>query len=210
MSKLRVVFFLFINRSVIDTFYNFTKHCTLKCLINTSQNLLNIVSLDLEGSRLSAATGTLELATLGLDSWSLMLVGTEAEVSDGLSRLSGTSEDDSVLTLWSTTSKLVQSDSLTTGLENTGLSRLGESQSSDGSLWNLSDTVVVSDSANNNNGLVGSTLVLDSSSDTGDRDRRTVDFGQEQGSENHFVEASVGTTSEESVELDQELQVDVV
>lgn len=168
------------------------------------------MSLDLEGSRLSAATSTLELATLGLDSWSLMLVRTEAEVSDGLSRLSGASENDGVLTLWSTTSKLVQGDGLTTGLEDTGLSRLGESQSGNGSLWNLGDTVVVSDSANNNNGLVGGTLVLDGSSDTGDRDWRTVDFGQEEGSENHLVEASIGTTSEESVELDKELQVDVV
>ena len=65
---------------------------------------------------------------------------TETEVSGGFSGVSGASDDQSVLTLWSSDSQLVQSDSFTTSLQDSCLGTGSESQSSDGSLWEVKDS----------------------------------------------------------------------
>lgn len=133
-----------------------------------------------------------------------------AEVSDSLSRVSGTSQDQSVLTLGSSSSKLVQSDGLTTSLQDLSLGTGGESKSSDSSLGELEDSVVISDSSDNNNSLVSSTLLVKSSRDSRNRHRRSVNLREEKLLENDLVERRVGSSSQKSVQLDQELQVDVV
>lgn len=150
--------------------------------------------LDLETSRSSSTSGSLELSTLRLDSWSLVLVRTETEVSDGLSGVSWTSEEDGVLALWSSDSQLVQGDSLTTSLDDSSLGRGGESQSGNGGLWNLQQSDVIGDGTNNDNGLVSSTLLLQGVVDSGKRHWWSVDLRQEQRSQDNLVEWSVGTT----------------
>lgn len=105
---------------------------------------------------------------------------TETEVSDGLSGLSWTSQDQSVLTLWSFDGQLVQSDGFTTSLDDLGSGTSGESQSSDGGLWEFEDSGVVGDGTNNNNDLVSGTLLLQGSRNSGDGHRWSVDLGQEQ------------------------------
>lgn len=150
--------------------------------------------LNLETSRSSSTSGSLELSTVRKDSWGLVLVRTEAEVSDSLSGVSWASDDDGVLTLRSSDSQLVQGDSLTTSLDDSSLGRGGESQSSDGGLRDVQQSDVVGDGTNNDDGLVSSTLLLQGRVDSGKRHRRSVDLGQEQRSQDDLVERSVGTT----------------
>lgn len=119
---------------------------------------------------------------------------TETEVSDGLSSVSWTSDDQSVLTLWSSDSQLVQGDSLTTSLDDSSLGRGSESQSSDSGLGELQQSDVVGDGTNNNDSLISSTLLLQGVVNSGERHWWSVDLGQEQRSQDNLVEWSIGTT----------------
>jgi hypothetical protein len=150
--------------------------------------------LDLETSRVSLTSGSLKLSTLRQDSWGFVLVWTETEVSDSLSGVSWTSDEQSVLTQWGAGSQLVQSDSLTTSLDNLSTGTSGESQSGDCGLWELEDTVVIGDGTNNNNGLLSSTLLGQGTGDSRNRDWWSVDLRKEQGFENNLVEWSISTT----------------
>lgn len=151
-------------------------------------------NLDLETSRSSSTSGSLELSTVRQDSWGLVLVRTETEVSDSLSGVSWTSDEDGVLALWSSDSQLVQGDSLTTSLDDSSLGRGSESQSGNGGLWNIQQSDVVGDGTNNNDSLVSGTLLLQGVVDSGKRHWRSVDLRQEQRSQHNLVEWSVGTT----------------
>lgn len=153
-----------------------------------------LCKLHLETSRSPSTSSLLELAALRHDSWSLVLVRTSTEVSDGLSGVSWASNDQGVLTLWSSDGQLVQGDALTTSLQDGGSGAGGESQSGNGGLWELEDSVVVSDGTDNDNGLVGSALLVQSLADSGNGDRRSVDLGQEQRSQDNLVEWSISTT----------------
>lgn len=153
-----------------------------------------LINLDLETSRSPSTSSSLELSTLRQDSWGLVLVRTEAEVSNSLSVRSWTSQDQSVLTLWSSQSQLVQSDSLTTSLQDGSSGTSSESQSGDGSLRELQQSAVVGDGTNNNDGLVLVTLLLQGSGDSGDRNRWSVDLRQEQRSQDDLVELRLSTT----------------
>lgn len=79
----------------------------------------------------------------------------ESEMLDGLTRVLWSTQQDSVGTSWGSESKLVQGQNLTTSLLNSGSGGRGESQSGNGHLWDLEQTVVIGDSADNNNGLSG-------------------------------------------------------
>lgn len=119
---------------------------------------------------------------------------TETEVSDSLSGVSWTSDEDGVLTLWSSQGQLVQGDSLTTSLDDSGLSTGSESQSGNSGLWGLQQSNVVSDGTDNNDGLLSSTLLLQHIVDSRDGNWRSVDLGQEQRSQDDLVESRVSTT----------------
>jgi hypothetical protein len=131
-------------------------------------------------------------------------------VTNRLTSLAGPTEDQSVLTSGRTTSKLVKSDALTTSLGETSTSSLSESEGSDSSLGDLKKTVVVSDSADNDDGLVLSALLSKSAGDTSNRNRRAVDLRKEERTKNDLVELRVGSSSKETVELDKKLQVNIV
>lgn len=75
----------------------------------------------------------------------LVLVGTEAEVLDGLTGVLWSTEEDDVAASWGTESELVEGEALTTGLLNAGTGGGGEAQSAHGHLRHLIETVVVSD-----------------------------------------------------------------
>lgn len=120
----------------------------------------NFVSLDLETLRSSSTSGRFELSTLRHDSWGLVLVWTHTEVSDGFSGVSWTSQDQSVLTLWSSDSQLVQSDTFTTSLDDSGSGTSGESQSSNSGLWQVKQSGVVGNGTNDNDSLGSSTFLL--------------------------------------------------
>jgi hypothetical protein len=154
-------------------------------------------SLDLETPGPSAATGTLELAALGLDVGLLVGVGTEAEVLDGLTGVLGSTEEDGVGTSGETGGNLVDGENLTASLLDASAGRGGEAHGSDGELGELEEAVVVSDGADNDDGLalvvlrVG--LVGGGSDDLGEGDGRAVDLGHHKTAEDNLVEGSVGT-----------------
>jgi hypothetical protein len=104
--------------------------------------------LDLETTRPSATTSTLELAALALDVGLLVCVGTETEMLDGLTGVLGSTEEESVGSSGGAGSDLIDGEGLTTSLLNACASRGSEAESCNGELGELKQTVVVSDGAN--------------------------------------------------------------
>lgn len=151
-------------------------------------------NLHLETLRSSSTSSSFELSTGRQDSWGLTLVRTHTEVSDSFSGVSWTSQDQGVLTLWSLDSQLIQSDGFTTSLDDLSSGTGSESQSGDSGLWEVEDSGVISDGTNNDNSLVSSTLLLQSSGNSGDGNWRSVDLGQEQRLQDNLVEWSISTT----------------
>lgn len=126
-----------------------------------------------------------------------MLVGTKAEVLNGLTGVLGPTEEQGVGTGRGAESKLVKSEALATGLLNTGTSSGGEAKSGDAQLGNLKHAVVVSDGTDNDDGLslVGFGLVGGDCGvcKAGERDRWAVDLGHKEAAKDNLVEAALGT-----------------
>lgn len=87
-------------------------------------------------------------------------MGAHAKVSHSLSRVSGSSHDDGVLSLGGSSSQLVKGDGLSASLDDSGSSSLGESQSSNSHLGHLQESGIVSNGSHHHKGLVGSTRRL--------------------------------------------------
>lgn len=120
-----------------------------------------------------------------------MLVGTHAEVLDGLTCVLGTTEDQGVGTGGGTEGKLVESDGLTAGSEDASAGGGGEAESSHGQLGDRQETVVIGHGADNHD---GSLLLLGSVGDqAAERNRGAVDLGHKEASENNLVEAGIGS-----------------
>ena len=170
------------------------KYKNLKRVKYKKKICIKPLPLHLETLRSSSTSSSLELSTLGEDSWGLVLVRTHTEVSNGLSRVPWTSQDQGVLTLWSPDSQLVKGNALTTSLDDSGSCTSSESQSSNSGLWKLEDSGVIGDGTNDDDGLVGSTLTSESPGDPGNRHWWSVDLGQVQGSQNNLVEWCISTT----------------
>ncbi len=79
-----------------------------------------------------------------------------------------------------------------------------------GQLGDLVESQVVGDGADNDGGLVGAALALHLADETSERDNGAVDLGHEQTSEDDLVELGVAAASQETVELDEQQQVDIV
>ena len=130
---------------------------------------------------------------------------------DSFPRVSLSSQQDSVCTLWCPQSQLIQSDDLATTLLDPLTGSLGDSQSSNAQLGDLQHSHIVRDSSDDDNSFTGIFLgVGDLAVDKADADGRTVDAGLEEPFEDCLVELGVGTAGEESVQLDEEKQVHVL
>ena len=103
--------------------------------------------LDLETTRPSATTGTLELAALALDVRLLARVGTEAEVLESLTGVLGSTEEEGVGSGGGAGSNLVDGEALTTSLLDAGTRGGSEAESRNGELGELEHAVVVSNGA---------------------------------------------------------------
>lgn len=136
-------------------------------------------------------------------------MGTESEVLHGLPRVLGSTEEKCVRSSRRPKSELVQSQSLATGLLNPGSGSGGEAESSDRQLGHCQETVVIGNRANDDNGL---SLVRlgDIRGDTRERDRGAVDSRHKQTTQHDFVEVRIRAACEETVELHENLQVDVL
>jgi len=168
-----------------------------------------LLHLNLEATRTSAATSTLELAALGDNMGFLVLVRAEAEVLDGLTAVLGAAENKGVAASGSSESELVERNGLATGGNNACTGGSGESQSSDGQLREGEQAVVIGDGTDNDDGTFLA-LLVDVGNDAGQRYGRAVDLGHKEASKNNLVEGRVGTASQEAIELYQELEIDIV
>jgi len=92
---------------------------------------------------------------------------------------------------------LIQGQNLTTSLQDTGLSGLGEVKGSNRELGEVQETRVIGDGTDNNNGLAF-LVVLD---DARNSDGRTVDTRHKETLQDNLVEVGISTTSEETVKL---------
>lgn len=83
----------------------------------------------------------------------LVGVWAEAEVLDGLTRVLWSTEEDDVGASWCLEGELVEGEALTAGLEDAGTGSGSELESADAQLWNLEETVVIGDSADDSSDL---------------------------------------------------------
>jgi len=130
---------------------------------------------------------------------------------DGLAGVLWSSEEQSVGASWGSKGELVEGEGLTTGGDDAGTGSSSEAEGCNSDLWNLQQTVVVGDSADNYDGLSinFSLLVADEFVDAREGNWWTVDLGHEKAAEDDFVEARVGSAGQESVELDQEGKIGI-
>jgi len=106
-------------------------------------------------------------------------------------------------------SELIESDGLTAGSDDASTCSRGESESSDGDLWNFVQTDVIGDGADDDNGLSCCLcfFVSDVLVDSGEGNWWSVDLGHEQAAEDDLVEVGVGSASQEPVKFDQKSDV---
>ena len=126
---------------------------TWPCLILLSSCSISSRCLHLETLGASATTGTLELATLGLDEGLLVGVGTEAEVLVGLTGALGATDEDDVGASRGAEGELVEGQALTAGGENAGAGSGSEAESADAELGALGHASVVGDLGNGGHDL---------------------------------------------------------
>lgn len=120
-----------------------------------------------------------------------MLVRTKAKVLDSLSGVLGSPDEESVGTGGGLEGKLVEGEGLATSSKDPSAGRRRKPQGSNGELGDGEGAVIISNSSDNNDDLVGILAsVLD---DAGERNRGAVDSGHEQAAEHDLVEGRVGS-----------------
>ena len=98
----------------------------------------------------------------------------------------------------------------TSSFQDSLASLLGDSEGTDGHLWDLEDSDVIGDGSNNDSNLVSISSLLHVTSQAGNGERRAVNLAHEQPSEDDLVELGLGPSGQEPVQLDQQPQVDVL
>lgn len=121
-----------------------------------------------------------------------MLVGTHAEVADGLTGVLGTAEQQGVGTSGLLESQLVEGLDGAAGGNDASAGSGGETQGGDVHLGDLEQTDIVSDGADNDDGLL-LVAVLEVGLDAREGDGGTVHAGHEETTQDDLVEGRVGT-----------------
>ena len=150
------------------------------------------------------------LAALGADVRSGLGVGNTSStpVLAGSSGLDLATEEDGSLAGGALESQLIEGDAFTAGLEDAGTGGRSETESADLELGGGEHAAIVSDGTDQDNGLVF--LALDVSGNAGDGHGGAVDSGHKQSGQDDFVELGVSTTSQESVQLDEQANVHIL
>jgi hypothetical protein len=204
-------------KKVVDGFWLFEKRACLFLSLLLVSSLCSLVFLHLETSAGSSTSGLLELSSLASHVRLDMIVCVHrsesrlvAEVSVSFSGSSLSLEQDSVGTSGGSQSKLIESEAFTTVLLDSSSGGFGESESAYlHGLRFVSQSLVVSDSADHNSDLVVS-LLLHVHAELGDRDRSSVVVGHVQSSEDGGGELRLTSSRDESIEFHQELLVHIV
>lgn len=120
-----------------------------------------------------------------------MLVGTKAEVLEGLTRVLGAAEEKGVGTGGLLLAELVEGKGAAAGGKDARAGSGGEAEGRNGDLGDLEQAVVVGDGANDDDGLL-LVAALEVAGDARQRDGRAVDLAHEQPAEDDLVEGRVG------------------
>jgi hypothetical protein len=166
--------------------------------------------LVLVSSRATSTTSTLKLTSLATNIWlSLGSWNTSSsKVLHSLTAISWSTHEDSVGSSWCNQSKLIKGHDLSSSLEDSGTSSLGHTESANSELWHLSDTDIISHSSYEHSNLVF--LSGHELNQLGQGQWWVVDLGHKQTLQHNLVELALCTALQETIELDQELQVWVV
>lgn len=123
----------------------------------------------------------------------LVLVGTEAEVLDGLTVVLGATQEQGVGTCGLLKSELVEGQGAAAGGQDARAGGGGETQGGDLDLGDLEQAVVVGDGADHDDRLLV-IAVLKVGLDARQGDGRAVDAGGKEAAQDNLVEGRVGTT----------------
>jgi len=123
----------------------------------------------------------------------LVLVGTHAEVLDGLTSILRTTEQEGVASSGGTESQLIQSQALTTGSKDASAGGGSETESGNGDLGDLEEAVIVGDGADDNDGLAALVALGDLRLDARKGHRGFVDAGHKQAAQDNLCARSQQT-----------------
>ena len=98
----------------------------------------------------------------------------------------------------------------TSSFQDSLASLLGDTEGTEGHLWNLEDSDVIGDGANNHGDLLSVAGLLHVPDQPGDGERGAVDLAHKESLENDPVELGLGPPGQEPVQLHQQPQVDVL
>merc|ERR1711948_149437 len=129
-----------------------------------------------------------------------------ASVFDGFSGVSWSLQQQSVLAQWSLLSELVQRDDFSTGFQNSLSGGFSDSKSGEFDFWHLVASGVVGDGSDANDGFA----FLGVSRKSRERQRWSVLSGHKKSFEHDLVEFGVGSSGQESVELNEHVQVEII
>lgn len=154
--------------------------------------------LHLETLRPSSATSLLELSAFALDIWLLVLVWSHAEVLDRLSGVLWSSQQNNIAAGRGSHGQLIEGQTFTTSLLNSSSGSGCESESSDGKLRDVLESVVIGDCANHCDGLALVGLLggrcADFAVDSGEGHGWPVYSRHEQSLEDDLVEVGIGSS----------------
>jgi hypothetical protein len=161
-------------------------------------------NLYLEADGLSATTGTFELSAVGADTWldaivSVWVVWRSAvtEVLDRLTNTLAATEQDGVSTLRGAEGKLIKGQALSTSLDDSSSSSLGEAKGSNLKSWDFQQARIISNSTNNDSSLVF--LAIHVAGQARDGDWSVVDSGHADSLHNGVGELGLSTSADETV-----------
>jgi len=172
-----------------------------------------VTDLNLEAAALSASASSLEFAALGAHVRArvgVRLSGGFAEVSVGRAGSAASLHENGVLSLGGFESQLIEGHDFASGLEDALAGVRGDVHGAERQLGKLVNAQVVGDGADNHGGLVVTAGFLHHARDAGDRHGWPVHAAHIKTFQDDLVELGVGSAGQETVELDQEAQVDIL
>jgi hypothetical protein len=138
-----------------------------------------------------------------------MLVWAKTEVLECLARVLGAAQEEGVRPSRLLKRKLIERERLAACRGDTGASGGGESQGRHFSLGGIEKAVVVGHGANHDDRLL-LVAILKVGRNAGERHGRAVDARHKEATKDDLVEVAVGAAGQETIELHQELEVDIV
>jgi len=133
-----------------------------------------------------------------------------AKVTVGRTGSAASLHQDGVLSLGGLEGQLIEGENLSAGFEDAFAGARGDVHGAQRQLRNLVETKIVSDGANDDGGLAIAAWLLHHAGDASDGHGWSVHAAHIKTFQDDLVELGVGSAGQETVELDQEAQVDIL